>query len=157
MRVFSRTLLALPVLMGLSLLAGGLRVEVGNPAANPEARAQKAALVARIMACQSPEKTRITATAEGVVDGSRRTIPLRVVPLSVPGTFAVMREWPVEGNWAVKLVAMNSEYKDYATGVLVRMEENGFDWAGVKHFYHAPTPGEVDAALGSPSVVSARR
>jgi hypothetical protein len=82
---------------------------------------------------------------------------LQVIPLSAPGTFAVMREWPMRGNWAVKLVATNPEYRDYATGVLVRMEENGFDWSGVKRFYHAPTPGEVDAVLGSPSPVVARR
>jgi hypothetical protein len=157
MRTISKTLLALPVLTGLSLLAGGLRVEVGNPAANLEANAKQAVLVARITACQSPEKTSIAATAEGVVDGSRRTIPLRVIPLATPGTFAVTREWPADGKWAVKLVATNPDYKDYATGVLARMEESGFDWAGVKHFYHAPTPGEVDAALGSPSPVVARR
>ena len=157
MRTFPKALLASLALSVSILSAGGLRLEVGNPAANPEAKAQQAALVARITACQSPEKTRITATAEGVVDGSRRTISLRVISLSTPGVFAVTREWPAQGNWAVKLIATNPEYKDYATGVLVRMGRDGFDWAGVKHFYHAPTSAEVDAVLGSQLPVVARR
>jgi hypothetical protein len=154
MRILSKALLALPV---LSLLAGGLRVEVGNPAAHPEAKAQGAALVARITACQSPEKTSLTATAEGMVNGKRQTIALRAIPLSTPGTFAITREWPAEGNWAVKLVATNPDYKNYAAGVLVRMEANGFEWGGVQHFYHAPTPAEVEAALVSPMPVVAHR
>jgi hypothetical protein len=67
MRTFSKTLLVLPALTDLTLLAGALRLEVENP----EAKAQRAALVARITACQAPEKTNVTATAEGVVDGNR--------------------------------------------------------------------------------------
>lgn len=154
MRTISKALLILPV---VGLLAGGLRLEVGNPAANPEAKAQGAALVARMTSCQSPEKTNVMATAEGVVDGKHRTIPLHVIPLSTPGTFVVTREWPTEGSWAVKLVATNPDYKNYATGVLVRMEANGFDWAGVRHFYHAPTPDEVNAALSRPEPIVAHR
>ena len=145
--MFPKTLLALCALTGSVLLAGGLWLEVGNPAANPEAKEKGAALVLRIMACKSPEKTNITATAEGIVEGSRRTVALRVIPLSTPGTFAVTREWPSEGNWAVRAVATNPEYKDYATGVVVRIEQGGFDRADVKRFYHAPTPTEVDTAL----------
>src|SRR5690348_11267449 len=122
MWTFPKTLFALSALTGSTLLAGGLRLEVGNPAANPEAKAQQAILVARTTACQSPERTSIVATAEGIVDGSRRTIPLRVIPLATPGTYAITREWPVQGNWAVRMVATNPEYKDYATGLLVRME-----------------------------------
>ena len=157
MWTFPKALLALSVLTGSTLLAGGLRLEVGNPAANPEAKAQQAVLVARITACQSPEKTTVVATAEGIVDGRRRTVPLRVIPLRTPGTFAITREWPAQGNWVVKLAATNPDYKDYATGVLVRMDPAGFDWAGVKQLYHAPTSAEVDAVLGSQSPVVASR
>jgi hypothetical protein len=156
MRIFPKTLSASFIFAGLTL-AGGLRLEVGNPVASPEAKEKHAVLVARITACQSPEKTNITATAEGIVDGSRRTIPLPLIPLSTPGTFAVTREWPTQGNWAVKMTATNPEYKDYAAGVLVPMQQDTFDGAGVKHFYHAPTSAEVDAVLSSKSQVVAHR
>lgn len=153
MHMFPKSLSVLA--MAGSMWAGALRLEVGNPSANPEAAAKHAVLVARITACQSPEKTTITATAEGIVDGSRRTVPLSLVPLSTPGTFAVVRQWPAGGRWAVKMTATNPDYKNYATGVVVLTQKDGFDWAGVKHFYHAPTDAEVDAVLGKESVALA--
>jgi hypothetical protein len=154
MRIFWKTLIALSI--AAPIFAGALVLEIGNPANNPEAKAKHAVLVARITACHSPEKTAIAATAEGLVDGSRRSIPLKIVPLSSPGTFAVPREWPERGVWAVKMIATNPEYKNYATGVLVPVEKDSFRWAEVKHYFHAPSAGEVDAVLSSAPAALAR-
>jgi hypothetical protein len=139
--------LAAVVVAGLPLLAGALMVEIGNPAANPEALSKHAALVVRTTACHSPEKTSMTATAEGVIDNKRQSIPLKLIPLSTPGTFAIAHEWPSAGTWAVKIVARNAEYKDYAMGALVRFNAGSLDWASVKHYFHEPTDGEVIAML----------
>ena len=125
-------------MLGAPLFAGALVLEIGNPQANPEALAKHAVLVARMSACKSPEKTTVTATAEGVVDGTRRSIPLKIVPLSTAGTYAVTREWPAEGTWTVKLIATNPDYKDYAVSVLVPIENGEFRWAGVKHLHGTP-------------------
>jgi hypothetical protein len=125
------------------LFAGALMLEIGNPSANPEAVAKHAVVVARLTACKSPEKTIITATAEGVVDGTPRSIPLKVVPLSTAGTYALTREWPAEGTWTVKMIAMNPDYKDYATSVRVPIENGEFRWAAVKHF--SGTPAELES------------
>ena len=65
MRNFRKIILALPVLTA-PLWAGGMWLQVGNPAANAEATAKQAVLVARITACHAPEKTALTATAEGL-------------------------------------------------------------------------------------------
>lgn len=135
------------LLTALSLLAGALVVEIGNPAANPEALSKHATLVARTTACHSPEKTSMTATAEGLVDGQRRSIPLKLIPLSAPGTFAITHEWPSSGTWAVKIVARNPDYKDYATGVLVRFNGGSEEWSSVKHYFHEPTNSEIAAML----------
>ena len=86
-----------------------------KPVGESGSAAKHAVLVARISAGHSPERTTVTATAEGVVNGIRKTIPLKVIPLSTAGTFAVTREWPEEGTWAVKMIATNPDYKDYAT------------------------------------------
>lgn len=145
MRKVVASLLAL--VPAAALLAGALTVEIGNPATNPEAKAKHAVLLARTTACHSPEQTVITATAEGVVDGSRRSIPLKVITLSTPGVFAVTHEWPAEGNWAIKVVAKNPEYKDFATGAVVAVNGDSVDWASVKHYYHQPTTEELAAAL----------
>jgi hypothetical protein len=146
MRNLWNSLLALSILAA-PLLAGALRLEVGNPATNQEALAQHAVLVAWTTACHSPEKTSVTATAEGVVNGIRKSIPLKVVSLSTPGTFAVTRDWPNEGTWAIKIVATNPEYKDYATSAVVPIQNNVAQTTAVRRFYHAPTESELSISL----------
>jgi hypothetical protein len=138
-------------ILAAPLFAGALVLEIGNPSANPEAVAKHAALVARMTACTSPEKTTVTASAEGVVDGMRKSIPLKIVPLSTAGTYAVAREWPA-GTWAVKMVATNPDYKDYAASVLVPVENGALRLASVKHYYRiAPAEPEVAAILAKAS------
>jgi hypothetical protein len=139
--LFTFSILATP------LLAGALVLQVGDPAANQEALARHAVLVARVTACHSPEKTAVVATAEGVLNGTRKTVPLKVIPLSTAGAFAVTRQWPEEGVWAVKMIATNPDYKDYATGVIVPLHNNTVQWAAVKHYFHAPTESEVSNSL----------
>src|SRR5580704_2703611 len=95
-KVFTAVLFAA---LATPLFAGALALEAGDPNANPEAQAKKAVVMARITACHSPEKTVVTATAEGIVNGKRQTIPLKVIRLSEPGAFAVAQTWPREGTW----------------------------------------------------------
>lgn len=155
MRKLQTTLMILTV-VSAPLWAGTMVLEIGNPAANAEATAKNAVLMARITACHAPEKTALTATAEGIANGRRQSIPLNIVRLSKPDTFAIAREWPESGEWVVKIVATNPEFKGYATGVLASVKDQSFDWAAVKHFFHAPTEAEVDAALGVKSAALIR-
>jgi hypothetical protein len=157
MRTLRRALLAVPILAAAPLWAGGMWLQIGNPAANPEATAKQAVLVARITACHSPEKTALTATAEGLTNSGRQSIPLKVIPLSKPDSFAVTREWPQSGEWVVKIVATNPEYKNYATSVLIPMGNDSFNWTAVKYYPRAPTTAEVDAALGAKLAAVARK
>jgi hypothetical protein len=156
MRNFRKIILALPVLTA-PLWAGGMWLQVGNPAANAEATAKQAVLVARITACHAPEKTALTATAEGMTTAGRQSIPLKIIRLSKPDSFAVTRQWPESGEWVVKIVATNPEYKGYATSVLVPAGSSSFNWAAVKYYPHAPTTAEVDAALGAKLAAVARK
>jgi hypothetical protein len=130
-----------------SVFAGALTLQLDDPTTNREAMAKKAIVAAHISACHSPEKTVVTATAEGIVNGKRESIPLKVIPLSEPGAFAVAREWPREGAWTVKMVATNPEYKDYATSIVVPIGGNAANRATAKVFYHAATADEVDSIL----------
>jgi hypothetical protein len=139
--LFSLCALAVP------LFAGALLLEVGDPAENAEALRNHAVLVARTTACHSPGKTTVSATAEGMLNGARQTIPLKVISLSTPGTFAVAREWPHQGTWVIKMIATNPEYKDYATGVVVPVRNGSVQLAVAKHYFHAPSDAEVSAAL----------
>jgi hypothetical protein len=143
-------------MLAAPLFGGTLVLEIGNPSANPEAVAKHAVLVARMTACTSPEKVTVTASAEGIVDGMRKSIPLKIVPLSPAGTYAITREWPTAGSWAVRMVATNPDYKDYTASVLVPLNNGALQWASVKHYYRAP-PAEADIAAVLDSRVSSNR
>src|SRR5215216_5001842 len=41
----------------------------------------------------------LSGSAEGLVNGTRRTIPLRFDTTGRPGIFALRRQWPTEGTW----------------------------------------------------------
>ena len=45
----------------------------------------------------------LSGTAEGIVNGARRTIPLRLDGTPNPGVFAVRRQWPAEGTWLLRI------------------------------------------------------
>ena len=145
MKMFFRPLFALTI-AAAPIFAGTLWLQIGSPA-NPEALEKHAVLVAQVGACRSPEKTTVTATAEGVVNGLRKSIPLKVIPLSTPSTFAVTREWPDEGVWAVKMIVTNPDYKDFANSAVVPIQKNSAQLAAIKHYVHAPTEAEVSASL----------
>jgi hypothetical protein len=72
---------------------------------------------------------------------------LKVIRLGAPGVFAVARQWPNEGVWAVRFVATNPDYKDYATGVVVPVHGDTYNRTAAKQFFHAPTANEVDSTL----------
>ena len=63
--------------------AGGLRVEVGNASANPEAKALGASLVARVVACHEPARSKVRASAVRVEGDRVLRQALRVTPLAV--------------------------------------------------------------------------
>lgn len=131
-------------LLAARLFAGGFFVELGNPAANPEAKAKSAMLVARISGCQDPAKATITGVAEGMVNGRGQSVPLTLIPLSQPGTYAVTKQWPAQGVWAVKLIA---QIKGLTTSAMVRMTADGFDRASARYFRRAPENEEVRTLL----------
>jgi len=45
----------------------------------------------------------VSGTAEGIVNGARRSIHLRFDSTGRPGVFAVRRQWPSEGTWLLRI------------------------------------------------------
>jgi len=45
----------------------------------------------------------LSGTAEGLVNGARRSIPLRFDSIARPNTFGVRRQWPAEGAWLLRI------------------------------------------------------
>lgn len=45
----------------------------------------------------------VAGTAEGLVDGERRTIDLELTRTSRPSVYALSQSWPDEGDWVLKI------------------------------------------------------
>jgi hypothetical protein len=135
-----------PVLVA-PLFGGALTLEVVNPTSNVEAAKQHAAVIVQTTACTSPEKTTITATAEGVTAGKRQSVPLELIRLSEPGKFAIAKTWPTDGQWVLRVIANNPDYHGYAAGAIIPIRGNEPDWKAVQRLYRAPTADDVNAAI----------
>ncbi len=101
-------------------LAGGFYLSVEIPPTN-NPQLKDAVLLVRPYGCKKPSDATLSATAEGVVKGERRTVPLRLTSVS-EGVYAIRQEWPAEGAW---VLAINGTYSGHDTGVLVRLGANG--------------------------------
>jgi hypothetical protein len=68
----------------------------------------------------------VSGTAEGLVNGERRTITLRFETTSRTGVYALRRQWPTDGSWTLVISVTQGE-RD-AAGVaqaLVELSPNG--------------------------------
>ena len=86
----------------------------------------------------------MTATAIGTVDGKRVTTPLKLVKLTIPGAYAVARQWPAEGQWALEFVATNG---DLTTSAVLPATGDDVPRHEGKFYPRRPTPEEVNAVL----------
>ena len=125
-------------------LAGEFTFSLGSPVASQDFRAKAAAFVFRTQGCADPAKSQISGTVEGLVKGTRRSLPLNVTTMSQPGVYAVYRTWPVEGEWVVSL-------KGTCTGVnagaIVPIGPKGFIRESSKFFSRPATDAEIEMAL----------
>lgn len=83
---------------------GGFYLEVLAPDAK-DARMKDAVVAFKVDGCYGPG-ARLLGTAEGIVDGKRRTIPLRLKNHG-GDTFSVTRQWPKEGRWVLAMTAIS--------------------------------------------------
>jgi hypothetical protein len=138
-----KTLVVLMALAG-QVFAGGFILQLGNPEASAEARKLGAVVTVQAAGCHDPATAKVSATAIGVVNGQRRTMPLEVKGLSTPGMFAIVGQVPKEGKWVVELVGTNGEQ---FTNTLVAAGPNGIDRLHAKWNMQKFAAADVDAML----------
>lgn len=132
----------------VSLMAGGFVLQIGKPSANPEAQAKNAVLVVRGFSCAEPEKTKVTGTAEGFVNGKRESVALNLMPLAEQSSYAVAKQWPSEGRWVLAFTMTNPHMGHQSA--MVKVEGGTVNWAGISRLGHAPTQEDLAAALDTP-------
>ena len=143
MRNMLRFVMPAMVLAG-QLTAGGFYLQLGNPDASAEARKANAVVTIKATGCHDPASATLTATAVGMVNGKRQSIPLQVTKLSEVGMFALSQQWPRDGKWVIELVARNGEQ---FTNTLVAAGPSGIDRLHAKWDMKAFPPNAVDAML----------
>jgi hypothetical protein len=134
------------LLLSLPAIAGGFYIELGTPSASKETAARDASLVARLTGCHQPERGTLRGTAEGVVNGKRQSIPIKVAALPKTGMFAVQQTWPKEGQWVLHLTATHPGV-EATTTTLVKVNGKDFERGSAKYFPRAATAAEVNAFL----------
>jgi hypothetical protein len=120
--------------------------QIGSPIAARTSHMKSASFVFRTQGCADLAKSDVGATAEGLVNGERRSVRLKVAPASTPGVYAIFREWPTEGVWVIHLTGRCAES---AAGALVAIGPRGFVREQSKFFSRRATDSEIDNFLKS--------
>jgi len=140
----TKTIVTLMLACAGQMFAGGFWLQLGNPEANPAAGKMGAVVTIKAVGCHDPATAKVTATAVGVVNGERRSIPLELKPLGEPGAYALSQQWPKEGKWVIQLVGRNGEQ---FTNTLVGASPGGIDRVHAKADMKAFAASDVDAML----------
>ena len=123
---------------------------------NPHDRATRGAfLVVRTYHHGTLLDQGVRGTAEGMVGNERRSVRLRFEKTSQPGVYALRRQWPAEGRWAL---VVSTGPTDAAATALVALGARGAQVASVTvptrqqdgwSVPRAVTRAEIDALLRS--------
>ena len=138
-----------PIALALasSAWSADFSLAIGNPVAVslPDGIVKKdIGMAVRAENCADAAKAQITGTAEGMVNGERRSVPLRLVPAAAPGAFAVSRDWPQQGVWVVSLTG---HCGSFTASAIIPIGPNGFLRESSKFFPRAATAAEVESVL----------
>lgn len=133
--------LALPLLLSGPVLAGGQQIAVEVA---PDGRS----LLVRTYRCGNPSEFTVAGTAEGLVDGQARSLPLQLTRTAEPGVFAVTRQWPSQGRWVLTLRTEGGAF----VNALVELQAGApLKIASQESTYKKITPAQVAAALQRPA------
>jgi hypothetical protein len=147
--------IGITILFGVALTAQAaagtfFRLEVGSPiAAGTDTKVKdvkKAVLVVRPRLCDDEASVRITGTAEGVVNGFRQSVTLKLVALPTPGVHAVQQQWPDGGQWVLHLTGTCPATKA-VTSTIVPLTKSGFLRDKTEILPTVATLAQVEAAL----------
>ena len=139
-----------------SVYAGGFQLTVEAPASD-YTHVKDAVLLVRTYGCHTPADANVTATAEGIVNGRRTSIPLEL-KADEKGVYAITQQWQSEGTW---ILSFTGTYNGMTCTVFVDLADGGKVHpdtrieAGYKKGTHArafnrkPTSDDIESALKS--------
>ena len=114
------TILALVFLS--ATLAGGFWITAHSPGSPLGKQTPDAAVLIEVGGCADPGKAALAGTAEGLIDGRRKSIPLTFTRTSKPGVFAVKKQWNGTGPW---VLAITGTYLGHPSSLVVEVGTKG--------------------------------
>lgn len=104
--------------------AGPPWISIEYPVNPYDSSTRDAFLVVHAFHHGNPMNFPVSGTAEGIVNGQRRTVPLEFARTSRTGVFALRKQWPGEGAWTLVIgVAQGPEDRVSAIVELARSGE----------------------------------
>jgi hypothetical protein len=98
--------------------------------------------------CEALDTAQIGGTAEGIVDGERRSAALMIAAAGSPGVYVVSQAWDqATQNRGVWVVSVNATCGKATAGAIVPMAAQGFVRDATKVLPRPATKAEVDSAL----------
>jgi hypothetical protein len=129
------------------LSAQDFSIQIASPVAAQTYRMKSSAFVFRALGCEAPSKPEVTAVAEGLVSGQRRSVPLKVQEAQTPSVFGIYRQWPDEGVWIVNL---SGRCGPKSASVLVATNGTGFIRESSIFLSRPAVEADIQAALKAP-------
>jgi hypothetical protein len=137
--------LSISLAMASGASAQGLSLTIGNSVAGQNYAMKSAQFVFRVTGCSDLSKAQVTATAEGIVGGVRRSTPLRPVPSPAQaGVYAIPDQGGADGNW---VVAITANCQNETAGVIIPINGRSFVREGTLLLSHAPSQTKIETAL----------
>ena len=154
---------AFSLLVAAPALAGPPWISIELPANPYDQATRDAFLLVHAFHHGQPVAYLLTGTAEGIVNGERRSIKLEFSETTRDGVYALKRMWPTDGVWTLVIKA-NQGPDDAATAVIELGPEGEVASIRVpvmqRGQWTVPAPvslGDIDAALHARAAQLARR
>lgn len=101
-----------------ALVAGPPWISIEYPA-NPHDRANTGAMLyVHVFHHAQPIAYPLEGTAEGIVNGERRSIRLKFTQTARPAVYGLSRQWPTEGVWTLVIKTSTGDHASEATAVV---------------------------------------
>ncbi|QQS36077.1 MAG: hypothetical protein IPM56_17850 [Ignavibacteriales bacterium] len=142
------TVFLLSLFIYTSAFAGGFHISVKKSNGENSAYAKNVMLVVQPFGCHQPTDAEVSGTAEGIVNGTRKTIDLKFVR-NDKGESTLTKQWPDEGVW---VIAINASYNNAKSSALVEIGTDynlvrAKDDDGIKTFHKKLDKAEVESSL----------
>ena len=109
-----------------AVLAGPPWISIEYPVNPFDRTARGAHLLVHAYYHGTPVAYPVSGTAEGIVNGERRTVTLRFETTSRTGVYALRKQWPSDGAWTLVLAVTQSDHELGGTAqALVELAPNG--------------------------------